>query len=139
MNERPDADNASDEHYVSFFPSLLGYGGIRMDADGNSTDFPEHEALLAAIPMWVTVDEHEDDALDLCLEFAAHPLAEVRAAAVTAIGDLARRYGRLKQHERVSGTLRHALADADADVRQAATRSLQTLEETLGWNLPSSP
>lgn len=135
MTEQPDHDNASHEHYESFAPSVLGFGALR--GEGKGTAVPEHEVLATAIPMWVTVDEHADDALDLCLEFATHLHAAVRLAAVTAIGDLARRHGRLEQQERVSRTLRQALGEADADVRQAAARSCRILREDLGWDLPA--
>jgi hypothetical protein len=115
--------------------SALGAGGITVGADGIARPLPEHEALAGAIQQWVLLAEHESDTLDACLGFAAHDHPAVRAAAVAAFGDLARRYGRLAERARVVRSVELGLRDRDDDVRGAASRSADILEATLGWRI----
>ena len=138
MPEPPDPDeteDGDDEYDTTYAKSVLAYGGVVSGPDGKLHTMPEHEALAGAIPQWVELAQHEADALDACLEFASHDHPVVRAASVAAFGDLADRYGRLGQRERVVRAIELALRDRDEDVRAAAARSAAFVEQTLGWRV----
>src|SRR5688500_15815700 len=101
MRHEPSGTGDDDQFDTTYAESGLMAGGVRVGADGVAHPMPEHEALAFAIPQWVLLPGHESDTLDACLWFAAHDHPAVRAAAAAAFGDLARRYGRLAQRERV--------------------------------------
>jgi hypothetical protein len=135
MHEPPDSDDTDPEYETTHADSVLGYGGVVLGDDGVLHVMPEHQALTAAIPRWVELPAHEAATVDACLEFAAHDHPAVRAACAAAFGDLARRYGRLTQRERVVRAIELGLRDRDNDVRGAATRSADILEQALGWRI----
>ena len=114
--------------------SVLGYGGVVLNTDGTSQPMPEHQAIAAAIPNWVPLADHERDTLDACLKFATHHHPTVRAAAITAFGDLVVRYGRLGERERVLRAIALGLRDDDEAVRDAASRSGELVKQRLGWS-----
>ena len=130
--ETGDDDDAFDSAYAE---SGLMAGGVTIGADGLARPLPEHEALAYAIPQWVLLPGHESDTLDACLGFAAHEHPAVRTAAAAAFGDLARRYGRLGQRERVVRAIELGLRDRVDDVRGAAARSADIVETALGWRI----
>ena len=134
-HEPPDSDDAPDEYDLVHADSVLGYSGVILGADGVARPMPEHEALAGAIPHWVELADHEADTLGACLEFAAHDHPTVRAAVVTAFCELARRYRRLTERPRVVRAIELGLRDRDDDVRYAAARSADIIEETLGWRI----
>jgi hypothetical protein len=135
QHEPPESDDARAEYDSAHADSVLGYGGIVLGADGVPRPMPEHEALAAAIPRWVELADHEADTLGACLDVAAHDHPAVRAAAVAAFGELARRYGRLAERARVVRAIELGLRDRDDGVRGAATRSAAIVEQTLGWRI----
>ena len=133
--ESPEMGDEDDEFDTSFAESGLMAGGVTIGADGVARPLPEHEALAFAIPQWVQLPAHESDTLDACLGFAAHDHPAVRAAATAAFGELAGRYGRLAEQERVVRAIELGLRDRDADVRGAAARSADIVEAALGWRI----
>ena len=135
MHEPPDSDDTDVEYETTHADSVLGYSGIVLGENGRLHAMPEHQALAAAIPRWVELPDHEADTVGACLEFAAHDHPLVRAACVAAFGDLARRYGRLAQRARVVRAVELGLRDHDDDVRRAASRSADILEQALGWRV----
>ena len=135
MHEPPDSDGTDVEYEITRADSVLGYGGVVLGDDGGLRVIPEHQALTAAIPRWVELPAHQADTVDACLAFAAHEHPAVRAACVVALGDLARRYGRVAQRERVVRAIELGLRDRDKDVRGVATQSADILEQALGWQI----
>ncbi|HUQ84470.1 MAG TPA: hypothetical protein VM076_25170 [Gemmatimonadaceae bacterium] len=135
-HDPPDSDDEGDDEddeFDTYAASGLMAGGVTIGPDGVARPMPEHQALAAAIPQWVLLPEHEADALAACLGFASHDHPVVRGAAVAAFGNLAVRYGRLENRERVVQAIELALRDREADVRDAAFRSATLLRQTLGW------
>ena len=135
QHERPNSDDARSEYDSVHADSALGYAGIVLGSDGVPGPMPEYDALAAAIPQWVKLAGHEADTLGACLEFATHDHPTVRAATLSAFGELARHYGRLAQRGRVVRAIELGLRDRDDDVRDAATRSADLIEEALGWRI----
>lgn len=133
QHEPPDSDDARGEYDSVHVDSVVGYGGIVLGVDGVARPMPEHEALAAAIPQWVKLGGHEADTLAACLEFATHDHPTIRAATLSAFGGLARRYGRRARARRAGG--RAGLRDRDDDVRGAAPRSADLIEEALGCRI----
>ena len=127
--------NSDDEHETTYIESGLMAAGITVGPDGISQPVPQHEAIATAIPLWVRLREHEAETLSVCLRLTSHGHPAVRAAAVAAFGDLARRYGRLAERERVERAIELGLRDRDSDVRGAASRSADTVEARLGWTI----
>jgi hypothetical protein len=117
--------------YASF-ASVLGCGGVLVDTAGVARPLPDHEALAAAIPEWVPRADHAVDALHNCLVLATHVHPTVRAAALAAFGELARREEFLGERSRVVRALKLGLRDPDPDVRAAAARATVLVEERLG-------
>ena len=134
-HESPHLGDEDDEFDTACAESGLMAGGVTIGADGVARSLREHEALAFAIPQWVMLPGHESDTLDACLGFAAHDQPAVRAAATAAFGDLARRYGRLAERERVLRAIELGLRDRDDDVRGAAARSADIVEAALGWRI----
>ena len=135
MRPQPPDPDSPDKQRTKHFDSLLGYGGVIIDSAGFSHPMPEHEAIAGAIPYWVTLPEHEADTLDSCLQFATHDHPAVRAAAIEAFGELARRYGRLGEHDKVVRAIELGLRDVDDQVRGAAARSGDMVQAKLGWRI----
>jgi len=126
MDNHRGGDAEYDETYVE---STIGWGGIVIGPDGIGPSMPEHEALVAAIPGWVGLPEHLDTAVRIYIEVLERPEEAVRLAAVTAIGDVARRHNRLPDWENAREAVRHALDDPSPRVRAAATLTLGLIDQ----------
>lgn len=118
-------------HEVTYIGTTLGWGGIAIGSDGVGYPVPEHEALIAAIPQWVNLPEHLDDATRIYVEVLQRPEAAVRLAAVRAIGAVVRRYGRLPRPVEARVAVAHATNDTDLDVRNEAAATLSEIERLI--------
>jgi hypothetical protein len=93
---------------------------------------PEAEALEFAIPQWVEVPEHVEAAVSICIDLMARPEVVIRKAAITAIGAIVRRYGRLPEESRARQAVRDALGDPSAEVSAAAATTSDIIRNVLG-------
>ena len=121
--------DAAEEYDETCIESTLGWGGMVIGPDGIGRPMPEHEALIAAIPEWVGISEHHDQAVQICIEVLERPEDEVRLAAVAAIGEVARRYGRLPNRTAARAAVIGALDDPSPDVRTAAAATLGLIDQ----------
>jgi len=69
-----------------------------------------------------------------CIQLARHRSARVRAGAMSGVGHLARRFGRLDPG-RVRRLVQVALYDPSAAVRECAADAADDLRTFLGWEL----
>jgi hypothetical protein len=72
-----------------------------------------------------------------CVQLARHRSAAVRGSAVTGLGHLARRFGRLDPG-RVRRMVEIALCDPSPAVRACARDAADDLRTFLGWEFPES-
>lgn len=100
--------------------------------DGIVQPMPEAEALEFAIPQWVDVPEHIEGAVSIYIDLMSRPEVAIRKAAITAIGAIVRRYGRLPQESRARQTVREALGDSSAEVSAAAATASDIIRNVLG-------
>ena len=126
MENDPDDAEEYQERYIE---SALGWGGMIIGPDGIGRPTPESEALTAAIPEWVGIPEHLDDAVRIYIKVLGRPEQSVRLAAVIAIGKVARRYGRLPDRTNARGAVMRALTDPSLEVRTAAAATLGLIDE----------
>jgi hypothetical protein len=122
------ADDA-EEYEETYMESALGWGGMIIGPDGIGRPMPEDEALTVAIPEWVGIPEHLDDAVQIYIEVLGRPEQSVRLAAVTALGEVARRYGRLPDRTNARGAVMRALTDPSSEVRTAAAATLGLIDQ----------
>ena len=127
MEHDPDGAEEYEEIHVG---STIGWGGMIIGPDGIGRPMPEVDALLMAIPGWVGNAKHLDQAVRIYMEVLDRPEAAVRRAAVTAIGDVARRHGRLPHRQEAREAVTRALHDVIADVRAAAGTALRLIDTT---------
>ncbi len=127
----PGPDEA-EAHEASRRTTTLGWGGVRFLPDGRTELVPEPEALARAIPHWVAMPEHLDDAVAIYLGAVTRPEPVVRAAAVRAFGAIAARYERVPKHDAVRRAAEQARGDPDPDVRAAADEAVAALRRVLG-------
>lgn len=118
-----------DDYDVVHYDSVLGWGGIVIGPDGFGWPMDEVEALAGAIPAWVNIPEHLEDAVGICLEVVSRPEAVVRTAALAAFAAIARRYGRMPQRDAVARAVANARRDPEAAVRAAASEAAQALAQ----------
>jgi hypothetical protein len=123
-----DADDA-EEYQETYMESALGWGGMIIGPDGIGRPMPEDEALIAAIPDWVGIPEHLNDAVQIYIQVLGRPEQSVRLAAVIAIGEVARRYGRLPHRTNARGAVMRALTDPSPEVRTAAAATLGLIDQ----------
>ena len=129
MTNEPDDAEEYDETYVE---STIGWGGMIIGPDGVGRPMPEADVLVMAIPGWVGLPEHLEQAVRIYVEVLDRPEAAVRLAAVTAIGEVARRYGHLPHPREAREAVGRALDDVDAGVRAAAGRAQQLINQIRG-------
>jgi HEAT repeat protein len=122
----------ADDYELTHLESALGWGGVQIGPDGVGHPIPEAAALASAIPVWVDIPEHHDDAVQIYVEALSRPEVPVRLAAATAVGAIARRYRRLPRADEARAALAAVLGDPDPSVRAAAEASLRTIREVLG-------
>ena len=121
---------SDDEFEYRYIPVALGWGAMIVGPDNIGRPIPEADALLNAIPLWVDFPEQLDQAVSIYLEVITRPEAPIRAATVTAIGQIARRYRRIPREDEVRRAITIALDDLDAAVSAAA---VATLARHTGW------
>jgi hypothetical protein len=122
----------AEEYDYTYAESVLGWGGTIIGPDGIGEPMPDAEALAFAIPLWVDVPEHIENAVSIYLDVMSRPEAAIRNAAITAIGALVYRYGRLPHEARVRQIVREALADSSAEVSAAAAATSDIIRNVLG-------
>ena len=123
-----DADDA-EEYEETYMESALGWGGMIIGPDGIGRPMPEDEALTAVIPEMVGTPEQLDDDVRIFLEVLGRPEQSVRLAAVIAIGEVARRYGRLPDRTNARGAVMRVLTDPSPEVRTAAAATLGLIDQ----------
>ena len=121
-----------DKYKNTYFESATGYGGLVVGPDGFGRPLPEPEALEHAIPLWVDIPEHLTDAVSIYIDSLSRREPEIRLAAVTAIGEVVRRYRRLPHRAGAQQAVSIALKDPVAEVSRAAVRTITEIETTLG-------
>lgn len=126
----PDARDDPDGYEYIYIGSALASGGVILNPDGSGRSMSEAEALAAAMPQWIEIPEHLDDAVRTYVAAMSRPENFVRLAAVTAIGEVARRYGRVPRRQDARAAVLRALDDADPEVRAAGTAALALIDMT---------
>jgi hypothetical protein len=127
----PHSDD-SDKYDYTYAESALGWGGMVIGPDGIGQPIPEADALAFAIPLWVDIPEHIEDAVSIYIGVMSRPEVAIRKAAITAIGAIVRQYRRLPQESRARQTLSEALKDSNAEVSAAAARTSDIIRDVLG-------
>jgi hypothetical protein len=122
----------ADEYDYTYAESALGWGGMIVGPDGIGEPMPDAEALAFAIPLWVDVPEHIENAVSIYLDVMSRPEAAIRKAAITAIGAVVHRYGHLPHEALARQTVREALADSSAEVSAAAAATSEIIRNVLG-------
>jgi hypothetical protein len=93
---------------------------------------PEPKALELAIPEWVRIPEHIDDAVSIYIDVMSRPEVAIRKAAMTAIAAVVLEYGRLPQESRARECVRKALDDSSPEVVASAVTTSAIILRVLG-------
>lgn len=125
-------DKDSKEWDYTYIESTLGWGGMIVGPDGIGMPLPEHEALTAAIPLWVNIPEHLDSAVSIYVDVMSRPEVGVRLAAISAIGDIVRKYGRLPHEAQARRAISIAQNDTNPEVAAAAVATSSIVDKVLG-------
>ncbi len=121
-----------DEYDYTYAESALGWCGVVIGSDGIGQPIPEPDALAFAIPQWVDIPEHIEDAVSIYIDVMSRPEVAIRKAAITAIGAIVRQYGRLPLESRARLTVREALHDSSTEVSEAAAITSDIIRNVLG-------
>lgn len=116
----------------TYIESALGWCGIIVDESGASHPMPEPQALELAIPQWVRIPEHIDDAVSIYIDVMSRPEMAIRKAAMTAIGAVVLEHGRLPHESRARECVRKALDDSSPEVVASAITTSDIILRVLG-------
>ena len=117
---------SNDEFRHFYQESTLGYGGIEI-RDGVGVPMSDEEALLLAIPAWVTTVDDPAAVVSLCVEATGNSAAAVRVAALDGLAVMAAKLRELPDRATILKAVLAAKADEDTTVREAATRACDVL------------
>jgi hypothetical protein len=122
----------SDDFTETYTESALGWCGVNVDESGASYPMPKQQSLELAIPQWVAIPEHIDDAVSVYIDVMSRAEVAIRKAAMTAIGAVVLEHGRLPQEFRARECVRKALDDSSPEVVTSAITTSDIILRVLG-------